>query len=99
MHSDTRLVKFNCMIHNQGTRKESYLDSCMFAVCLALGDLSEHAFCLLSHLDCKIKGAAPFSPFSFPNKSSSMLQMVKGWSWHQVAFGAVPLHKGKAVVL
>ena len=76
-----------------------YLDSCMFAVCPALRGLSEHAFCPLSHLDCKVKGAAPFSPFSFPNKSSSMLQMVKGWSWHQVAFGAVPLHKGKAVVL
>ena len=57
-----------------------YLDSCTFAECPALGDLSALAFCP-SHLHCKIKGAAPFSPFSFPNKSSSMLQMVKGWSW------------------
>ena len=35
-----------------------------------------------SHLDCNVKGAAPFSLFSSPNKSRATLQMLKGLLWH-----------------
>ena len=52
-----------------------------------------------SHLDCNVKGAVPLSPLSSPNKSSSTLQMLKACLWHQVGFGVVPSHKGKAFVL
>ena len=57
--------------------------------------------CILpsSHLDCKVKGAAPFSSLPSPKKSRATLQMLKGLLWHQAWFGVVPSHKGNAVVL
>ena len=37
--------------------------SVAFAVCRALGDLSEHAFCLLHISIATLRGRAPFRPF------------------------------------
>ena len=85
-----KACKFNRVIHNEGTRRETG-DFC--CVCCALGDLSERAFCLLHISIATLRGRPPFSPFSSPNKSRATLQMLKGLLWNQMGFGVVPSHK------
>ena len=98
MHPDRRLAKFNRVIHNEGTRREGSDFCCVCSMPCTWRPIRTRIL-PSSHLDCNVKGAAPFSPFSSPNKSRATLQMLKGLLWHQMGFGVVPSHEGKAVVL
>ena len=73
MHPDTRLAKFK---RPEG-RAEIYV---MFAVCRALGDLSERVFCLL-HISIATVGRPPFRPFLRAVRRCRCLKAVCAIKW------------------